>query len=139
MGTQDKGISALLDKAMNVDRSWMQFGSCAGWTRSRNTQDNPNPWFAYNYLRYGPDRDISGHELVKYALLVCASCVAQYDCARFAVRTHAQGVTSSMRVGDLRWLQNQPKWEKIVDIAEAVSIPMQQAVVTVRRGGRVDA
>lgn len=132
-------LGELLEMAMGVERDWMRFGSCHGWGQKPENQDNPNPWHVFNNEWYGPDRDISGAELVEYALIICSGCVAQYDCARFAVRTHAQGVTSSMRVGDLRWLQNQPKWEKIVDIAEAVSIPMQQAVVTVRRGGRVDA
>lgn len=138
MGTQGMKLGELLEMAMGVDRDWMQFGSCWQWAANQETRDNPNPWHAANNEMYGPDRDIPGAELVKYALIVCASCVAQYDCARFAVRTHADYVTSSMRVGDLRWLRNQPKWKAIVDIAEVLSIPMQQAVVTVRCGGRLN-
>lgn len=139
MSTVDMRLGELLEMAMGVDRDWMQFGSCHGWGTKPENEDNPNPWHVVNNKMYGPDGDISGAELVEYALIVCAGCIAQYDCARFAVNTHADFVTSSMRVGDLRWLQKQANWGKIVDIAEVVSVPIQQAVVTVRRGGRVTA
>lgn len=134
MSTQELTVGELVETA---DRAWMAKGKCWG-EGTRHSKTNPNPWFASNNETYGDDDEIKGSELVGWALIVCAGCDAQYDCARFAVRTSANYVTSAMRVGDLRWLQEQKNWERIVDIAEVVSVPIQQVVKLVRHPHRSD-
>lgn len=128
MSTVDLDFDTLFDVAVGVGRNWMADRRCV------TTKSDPNPWFAVNNEMYGPDKDVKGSELVKYALIVCASCDAQYDCARYSVQTGSAGVIASMRAGSMTWLQKQTDWAEIIDIAETVSIPIQQVVVTVRSG-----
>lgn len=134
MSTTDLKLSELLSRAEGVDRSWMNAASCQGWGHAhydcRDPDPQPTPWQVSNNERV---RGIPGQDLIDYALIICAGCVAQYDCVKFAVHTDCNYGTSGMRIGSLRWLREQPDWEEIVDVAETVRIPIQQAVVTVKR------
>lgn len=132
--TTDLKLSELLSRAAGVDRDWMNAASCQGWGHAhydpKCSDAQPTPWMVSNNESV---KGIAGHELIEYALIICQGCVAQYDCAKFAIRTDCDFGTSSMPIGSLRWLRAQEDWEEIVDVAEAVHIPMRQAVVTVRR------
>lgn len=130
------GFGPLFEMAMGVGREWMSDGRCHGWGRRTENADNPNPWFVANNENFtlSDGTVLKGAELVKYALITCAGCEAQYDCARFAVRTNVDVGTSSMGITSLRWLQKQGDWERIVDIAELATIPIQVAVKTLRNG-----
>lgn len=45
--------------------------------------------------------------MIKMALMVCASCPAQYDCAEYAVVGMMRAGTWAMGITNLTWLQSQ--------------------------------
>lgn len=46
--------------------------------------------------------------MIKMALIVCASCKAQHDCAQYAVEGMMRAGTWAMGITNLTWLQAQP-------------------------------
>lgn len=45
-------------------------------------------------------------ELAKAALMICANCPVQYECAAFGVKSHAVAGIYGVRDSSLRWLKN---------------------------------
>lgn len=110
----------LLTACYGLDRSWAKNGSCFGWGTKRPGQ--PTPWQVAPGRRYG---DYSGSELVKYALLWCHSCPAQYDCASFAVRGKMIAGTWGLPITQLRWLQEQDDAFDLIELARQNGIAVQ--------------
>ena len=119
-GTIDD-LGVLVTAAFGLDRTWMEQGSCYGWGSQRPGQ--ATPWQAALGSRV---KGISGAELVNYALLICGSCPAQYDCASFAVEGMMIAGTWGMRITTLRWMQTQDDALDLIDMARDAQIPVQQ-------------
>lgn len=117
---------------MGLDTSWKTQAKCAGFLERE--PGKPTPW---QVAENDPAVDgVKSHQMIKYALLGCAGCPAQYDCARWAVQAQVRAATYSMRIGMMKWLQKQGDWESIIDEAEALEQPVQFAVeeIKTRRG-----
>jgi hypothetical protein len=72
---------------------------------------------------------------IEMALMICRSCPAQYDCARFALATDERFGTWAMPLEDLKLLKKQRGRDRILDIAEANGMPVQEAVAVALRHG----
>jgi hypothetical protein len=128
---EDLGV--LLTAAYGLDTSWMREGSCYGW--GSNRPDHPTPWQVAPGRKY---RGLSGGELVKYALIVCSGCPAQYDCVTFAIKGMMIAGTWAVPVTHLRWLQKQDDAFDLIQMAKDANVPMQQVAVRAfaERGGK---
>jgi hypothetical protein len=115
-------LGVLVTAAYGLDTSWMDRGVCRGWGTAR--PGKPTPWQVAPGRRYD---GISGAELVKYALLNCFNCNAQYDCAEYAVRAVMIAGTWSMPITQLRWLQGQRERAfDLIAIARERGVAMQE-------------
>lgn len=88
----------------------------------------------------GPHDSIyRGSELIAYAEAVCELCPAQYECARYAVRTEASIGTWGVRYELLRWLVRDSGLDPIalIDAADAEDVTVQEAVCVARRAAEV--
>jgi len=90
----------------------------------------PTPWQVNKSQRIA---GIRGSEMIKMALMVCHGCVAQYDCARYAVEGKMQAGTWSMGITNLNWLQEQADWEDHLAVAQELGVPVDQYISDVRR------
>jgi hypothetical protein len=104
----------------------MDHGSCYGW--GSNRPGHPTPWQVAPGKKYD---GISGAELVKYALIICSGCDAQYDCANYAVNALMIAGTWSMPITQLRWMQKQPDAHDLIEMAREIEAPMQSVAVSV--------
>jgi hypothetical protein len=131
-GTIDE-LGVLITAAYGLDTSWMQKGSCFGWGSQRPEQ--PTPWQVAPGRTYN---GLSGNELVRYALLLCASCDAQYDCATYAVQATMIAGTWSMPITQLRWLQSQDDALDLIDLARDNEMPVQVVASQVLAARKAD-
>lgn len=115
----------LITAAYGLDVEWMKQGSCYNWGSKR--EGHPTPWQVAPGRKYG---DLSGSELVRYALLICNTCPAQYDCASYAVQAQMIAGTWSIPVTQLRWLQKQPDALDLIGMARDNDVPMQAVATT---------
>ena len=117
-GIEDLGV--LITAAYGLDTEWMLKGSCHNWGSKR--PGHPTPW------QVAPGRSyhgLSGSELVKYALIVCSGCPAQYACAEYAVKATMIAGTWSMPVTQLRWLQARDDGLDMIEQARKDGVPVQ--------------
>lgn len=98
----------------------MNHGSCFGW--GSNRPGHPTPWQVAPGRKYN---DISGSELVRYALIICHSCPAQYDCTTYAVKATMIAGTWGLPITQLRWLQEQDDALDLIELARSHQVPMQ--------------
>ena len=105
-------LGDLITAAFGLDRAWTAKASCLAWV---GDDPKPTPWQVNKSQTVA---GVRGAELIKLALMVCQSCEAQYDCARYAVRGKMQAGTWAMGITNLDWLQDQEDWEEIIAIAE---------------------
>lgn len=122
-------LGVLITAAHGLDDTWMALAACKDHS---NGTPGPTPWQVDTDRLYGSDGKMTGRELIKAALMVCHACPVQYDCARYAAEGLMRAGTWAMKIGDLRWLQRQGDALRLIDIAEAEHIPMQNAAVEVR-------
>ncbi len=81
-------------------------------------------------------RRTSGAKLIELALLECAMCPVQWDCARFAVQVREPLGTWAMSIEDREWLQDQPiDADVFIKQAESDCRPIQHAVRDARATG----
>ena len=116
---EDLGV--LITAAYGLDTNWMQGGSCYNWGSKR--EGHPTPWQVAPGRKYN---GISGSELVRYALMICNSCPAQYDCATYAVKAQMIAGTWSLPITQLRWLQSRVDSQDLIEMAREGEIPMQK-------------
>lgn len=123
-------LGVMITAAYGLDSSWMKRGACYGWGSHRPRQ--PTPWHIAPSQSVG---GISGSELVNYALLICNSCEAQYDCLSYAVEGNMIAGTWSVRITTLRWLQQQDDALELIEDAKEKDVPVQpyMAEVMARR------
>lgn len=121
---EDLGV--LLTAAYGLDTEWMERGTCYGW--GSNRPGTTTPWQATSGKRYG---EFSGGELVKYALIVCSGCPAQYDCTSYAIKGMMVAGTWGVSISQLRWLQGQDDGLDLVEIARELDAPVQSVVADV--------
>lgn len=118
---------------MGVNRDWMKQAHCAPKDKPRDTR---GPWLVAkgDDVKIG-DATYSGSTLIEYALLVCKNCPAQWECARFAVKTWPNWGTWACDISDLKWLTKQrPGFSiQLIKTAEATGTPVQVAVKVARR------
>jgi len=70
-----------------------------------------------------------GHQVLELALMMCAGCPAQWECARFALAADdGHEVIRSMNIHHFAWLRSQRNAEAIITQAERRRIPVQFAV-----------
>lgn len=82
-----------------------------------------------------------GSDLIAIALEYCKICPAQYDCARFALRTAPSAAyvfgTWGVEQKTLRWLKKQgDEGLVVIDEAESQGVPVQVAGRAAKRRGR---
>jgi hypothetical protein len=91
------------------------------------------PWLATTgetYVFVG--RRTAGAKLIEMALLECAMCRVQWDCASFGVSVGEPVGVWAMSIEDRRWLQRQSEPDLIIKQAEADGQPVQFAVRDLR-------
>lgn len=115
---EDLGV--LITASYDLDTTWMKRGSCYNWGSKR--EGHPTPWQVAPGKRY---HGVSGSELVKYALLICNTCPAQYDCAKYAVKGMMIAGTWAVPVTQLRWLQGREGSLDLIDMAQINEVPVQ--------------
>lgn len=121
----------LIGAAFGLDKSWAPRGRCRQWDyEDGDATFRPSPWHvASSSVVEVAGEPVSGRELVKVALIICAGCPVQWDCARYAVRGMMQAGTWAMRITFLRDLQkDQPAALALLDAAEASGVSVQVAV-----------
>ncbi|MBT8241663.1 MAG: WhiB family transcriptional regulator [Acidimicrobiia bacterium] len=120
-------------KVLGKDRTWMDNGSCRNHELARRNAwtcrsgDDPIPF---------GDIDLDPKELIEAALMICAGCPAQYQCALWAVEVREESGTWSMKHDHLLWLIRQDDSEAIIHMARIDHEPVQVAVhrtLTMRR------
>jgi hypothetical protein len=116
---EDLGI--LITAAYGLDTNWMEQGSCFNW--GSNRPGHPTPWQVAPGKKYN---GISGSELQKYALMICNSCDAQYDCADYAVDAKMIAGSWAMPITQLRWLQGRSDAHDLIDMARGSDVPVQE-------------
>lgn len=128
MAVVEQTFPSLREASYGLDRSWWERSACHGWIRRDNV---PTPWNVAT--TDDPLGGVPCHKLVDLALLICAGCKAQYDCARYAVQGRELACTWGLRIKLLLWLQRQDDALDILDRAEASGETVQ---VFVRRAKR---
>lgn len=113
-------------KVLGLDRTWMDHGACRNHelARKRAWTCRPNETVVVAGRRLDPK------ELIEAALMICSTCPAQYQCARWALEVREESGTWGMRHDDLLWLTRQPNGPGVIDEAERANEPVQ---VVVRR------
>jgi hypothetical protein len=115
-----------MQRAFEADRTWTQRAMCHGHELSR-----AHAWTisAGQVVTIG-DSQIPGGQVIAAALLVCAACPAQYDCARWAVTVEAENLsgTWSALLTDMRWLISRPAALDVIASAEDEGISVQVAI-----------
>lgn len=114
--------------AIGVDRSWMEGALCKGQDEIPpfSWRVNRNQWVMIGGKR------VKGEKFVEVALMLCDACPAQWDCARFAIKTDAQSCTWGAPLEEIRWLMTQPEPLAAIDMAEEAGVSVQVAIRTIR-------
>lgn len=118
-------LGDLITAAIGLDRSWVSHAACLAWTHD----DKPTPW---QVDKSQVIDGVRGSEMIKMALMVCATCQAQYDCARYAVQGQMRAGTWAMGITNLSWLQNTVDPLTLIEIAEAAAQPLHTFVTALR-------
>lgn len=113
-------------KILGRDRTWMERGACRDHelARKRAWTCRTSDEITIGNLQLNPK------ELIKAALMVCAACPVQYQCALWAIEIEEEAGTWSMEHDHLLWLIRQDDSEAIVHTARLQGEPVQ---VTVKR------
>lgn len=112
-------------KVLGKDRDWIYNGACRGHDLARTTAwtcrpgDDPVP---FDGIKLDPK------ELIKAALMICAGCPAQYQCALWAIEVREEAGTWGMEHNHLLWLIRQDDSEAIIHQAKLDHEPVQVAV-----------
>lgn len=136
-GTIDD-LGVLITACFGLDTSWMDDGVCRGWTYGDDIP-RPSPWQMSSHQTVqipgddGEQREVSGRQLITYALTHCYSCPAQYDCAEYGVRGMMRGGTWGMRIGKLVALQDMDpeRAAALIATARRKRLPVQAIDVSV--------
>lgn len=124
---------AFILDAIGVRRDWMENRLCRRpgeesrrqppywWTVGRNE------WIHLNGKR------VYGRSFIESALAICVACPVQWDCIGFGVETRAQAGTWGVDFDDLVWFARQPDWEKLLTMWRTLNVPVNDAVVRLRR------
>jgi hypothetical protein len=120
-------LGDLITAAFGLDRSWADRAPCRAWIGDEDPK--PTPWQVSKLQTIG---GIRGSELIKMALMVCHTCVVQYDCARYAVEGKMQAGTWAMGITNLKWLQEQDDWVDHIAIAADLHTPIDEYISDVR-------
>ncbi len=123
-------LGNLIEAAHGLDRTWTIRASCVRWAGD----DKPTPWQVDNRYRHQLESGewLKGHEMIRMALMVCATCQAHYDCARYAVNGLMMAGTWAMGIFQLSWLQDRPDALDIIDEAETSGVDMHSMVEMLR-------
>lgn len=127
-------LGELIHAADGLDRSWVESSPCRLWAGSLR----PTPWQVHKDQRFVEHRDgkkvvMRGDEMIKMALMICATCPVQYDCAAYAVEGLMQAGTWSMGIANLRWLQGQEGALDLVAEARELAVAVDEFVTALRR------
>lgn len=127
-------LGELIHAADGLDRSWVESSPCRLWAGSLR----PTPWQVHKDQRFVEERDgkkvvMRGDEMIKMALMICATCPVQYDCAAYAVQGLMQAGTWSMGIANLRWLQGQEGALDLVAEARELAVAVDEFVTALRR------
>ena len=127
-------LGELIHAADGLDRSWVESSPCRLWAGSLR----PTPWQVHKDQRFVEERDgkkvvMRGDEMIKMALMICATCPVQYDCAAYAVEGLMQAGTWSMGIANLRWLQGQEGALDLVAEARELAVAVDEFVTALRR------
>ena len=120
-------------KVLGKDRSWMDNGACRGHDLARR-----NAWTcrkADGVVEFDGVK-LDPKELIEAALMICAGCPAQYQCALWAVEVKEESGTWGMEHNHLLWLIRQDDSEAIVHEARIAQEPVQVAVKRTMDGRR---
>lgn len=115
--------------ARDLDRSWMEHGSCKGHTGHMQWA-----WLINGDRRYtdlpGPSGTVTvlTANLIKAALAICRNCPVQYDCVEWAVRVDETGGTWGLGREDMEWLKKRPEPLAFIAQARRRGQPVQVAV-----------
>ena len=112
-------------KVLGKDRSWMDNGACRGHDLARRNAWTVRPGDA-PVLFDGVELDPK--ELIQAALMICAGCPAQYQCALWAIEVREESGTWGMEHNHLLWLIRQDDSEAVVHQAKVAQEPVQVAV-----------
>jgi hypothetical protein len=131
-GTEDDFPTYIL-KVLGKDRSWMNDAACLdhdlvhvkAWTVQR--QDEPVEIAGVT---------VEAKELIEAALMVCAGCHRQYQCALWAIEVEEESGTWSMPHDDLMWMWRQDDAEAMVHFAQIEGQPVQAIVKRARSAAR---
>lgn len=129
-------LGGLITRAYGIDRNWMERGACRGWRNDDDTM--PSPWQfdpSQTVLVQRSDGTVAklkGREMQKLALIHCASCPVQYDCAEYAIEAGMLAGTWAMKIVDLDWLRNQDEWRELLMDAFVANVPVQVHVRSIR-------
>lgn len=127
-------LGELIHAADGLDRSWVESSPCRLWAGSLR----PTPWQVHKDQRFVEHRDgkkvvMRGDEMIKMALMICATCPVQYDCAAYAVQGLMQAGTWAMGIANLRWLQGQEGALDLVAEARELAVAVDEFVTALRR------
>jgi hypothetical protein len=112
-------------KVLGKDRSWMDNGACRGHDLARR-----NAWTcrrADGPIEFG-GIELDPQELIDAALMICAGCPAQYQCALWAIEVKEESGTWAMKHNHLLWVIRQDDSEAIIHQAKIDREPVQVAV-----------
>lgn len=98
-----KALASFMAQMDGLDRSFFREGLCrqypagqrAGWTSTFHEDQSNNR----------KAKRAAETELAKAALMICANCPVQYDCAAFGVRSQAVAGIYGVRDSNLQWLR----------------------------------
>jgi hypothetical protein len=116
-------------RALRVDRSFYSDAHCRN-----QVKDTPKiAWTAEAGHKYRVGANIyDGSKLVELALVVCAGCPVQWQCAAAAIEAGESAGTWGDKLENIRWLSRHPKWAEILEMAESTGVPVQRTVEMVR-------
>lgn len=136
-GSEDDFPTYIL-KVLGKDRTWMDDGACRGHELARKqawtvgSQDPP--------VTFG-NQQVEPKELIAAALMVCAGCHRQYQCALWALEVREEAGTWAMDHDQLMWMWRQDNSEAIIHVAqidkEPVQVAVTRAIKTQRREQRL--
>jgi hypothetical protein len=112
-------------KVLGKDRSWMDNGACRGHDLARRkawTCRRADGVVEFDGIELDPK------ELIDAALMICAGCPAQYQCALWAIEVKEESGTWAMEHNHLLWVIRQDDSEAIIHKAKVAQEPVQVAV-----------
>jgi hypothetical protein len=117
-----------MSSANGVDTSWKDEAHCR-----KGSRPDDLPYFAWTVEPKDRGPLLLGRPAAAWialALMECRNCPAQYGCARFAIEVGEQWGTWAMPIEELKWLRKHFRHDTIIDTAEQLGVPMQEAVKT---------